>query len=231
MNPYHSIGLLAILLGCLALRPPAAKAHDVITTKLTWSREISRIFYRTCAGCHREGGAAPMSLLKFEEVRPWAVAIKEEVLNRRMPPWNAVKGFGEFKNDPSLSQEEISRIADWVEGGAPEGDSQLLPSIPHLHPRDAASPAKLRQKVVSSGTILSSAVSAFSIKPRQISSGASVKVAAQRPDGTVEPLVWILRADSKHRQAYEFLSPVSLPKGTRIVISPPAAASFEILSK
>jgi hypothetical protein len=222
---------LRVLVSFLALLAPAANAHDVITTRLTWSREISRIFYRSCTGCHYKGGAAPMALVKFEEARPWAVAIKEEVLNRRMPPWNAVKGFGEFKHDPSLTQEEISRIADWVEGGAPEGDPQLLPSNPHIHAPETPVPRTNRRRIVRSGAVLASAVSLLSVKPHELVEGSSVKLAAQRPDGTFEPLVWILQHDPKSRRTYEFLSPISLPKGTKILITPPIAASFELLSK
>ena len=73
-------------------------AHDVISTKLTWSREVSRIIYKRCASCHHEGGSA-FSLMTYEEARPWAKAIKEEVLERRMPPFGAVKGFGDFRDD------------------------------------------------------------------------------------------------------------------------------------
>ena len=68
--------------------------------------------------------------MTYEQARPWAKAIKDEVLNRRMPPWGAVKGYGEFKHDPSLTQEQIGLIAQWVEGGAPEGDPKLLPPRP-----------------------------------------------------------------------------------------------------
>ena len=75
-----------------------SSAHDVITTQITFSREISRLMYSRCVSCHREGGSA-FSLVKYEEARPWAKAIKEEVLERRMPPWGAVKGFGEFRDD------------------------------------------------------------------------------------------------------------------------------------
>src|SRR5881296_2508293 len=107
----------------------AADAHDIVTTPVTWDREISRIFYSRCVACHREGGSA-FSLMQYQEAFPWRTAIKEEVLERRMPPWGAVKGFGEFKNDISLSQEEITLIAEWVEGGAPEGDPNLLPTQP-----------------------------------------------------------------------------------------------------
>ena len=219
-----------LLIG-LVLLTPHALAHDVITTKLTWSREISRIFFRSCSGCHREGGAAPMPLVNFDEARPWAVAIKEEVLNRRMPPWNAVKGFGEFKHDPSLTQEEISRITDWVEGGAPEGDPQLLPSGPHSHDAEAPALGKTRQRIVRSGTVLVSGISVIAVKPHELAAGAAVKVVAQRPDGTFEPLLWILHHDPKSRRAYEFAAPVALPKGTKILIFPPTAASFALLSK
>src|SRR5689334_22698499 len=106
-----------------------AFAHDPITTKLTWSREVSRIVYKHCATCHRDGGTA-MSLLTYQDARPWAKAIKEEVLERRMPPWGAVKGFGQFEHDQGLTQEEVSVITDWVEGGAPEGDPKYYPEKP-----------------------------------------------------------------------------------------------------
>ena len=210
---------------------PPASAHDLITTRLTWSREISRIFYRSCTGCHREGGVAPMSLMKFEEARPWAVAIKEEVLNRRMPPWNAVKGFGEFKGDLSLTQDEISRIADWVEGGAPEGDPQLLPSGSHIHSADAPAHGKVSQRIVRSGSVLSTGVDVLGVRPQQIKDGVSVKLAAQRPDGTLEPLIWLLRYDPKSNRTYRFAFPVALPKGTIIVTFPNIAASFELITK
>src|ERR671912_833704 len=105
------------------------QAHDPISTKLTWTQEISRIVYRRCVNCHSVGGNAPMPLVTYADVRPWAKAIKDEVLHRRMPPWGAVKGFGDFRDDASLTQEEIMRIAEWVEGGAPEGDPIYLPAL------------------------------------------------------------------------------------------------------
>src|SRR5205085_2541589 len=89
-------------------------------------REISRLFYQRCSSCHRDGGNA-FALTTYEQARPWAKAIKEEVNERRMPPWGAVKGFGEFRDDQGLTQEQIELINDWVEGGAPEGDPALLP--------------------------------------------------------------------------------------------------------
>src|SRR5579864_3454608 len=109
----------AILVGLVGAL--AAQAHEPITTKLTWTQEIARIVYKRCASCHHEGGAA-FSLMTYDEARPWAKAIKEEVLERRMPPWEAVKGFGEFREDRGLTQEELETISAWVEGGAPEGE-------------------------------------------------------------------------------------------------------------
>jgi hypothetical protein len=71
-----------------------------------------------------------MSLATYEEARPWAKAIKEEILEKRMPPWFAMKGYGEFRNAPALTQHEVDVIVNWVEGGAPKGDDKELPSGP-----------------------------------------------------------------------------------------------------
>ena len=65
--------------------------------------------------------------MTYSEARPWAKAMQEEVLERRMPPWGAVKGFGDFRNDQALTPEQIELVADWVEGGAPEGEPKDLP--------------------------------------------------------------------------------------------------------
>src|SRR5260370_26151351 len=104
-------------------------ADTVISPKITWSREVSRIAYLHCASCHHDGSSS-FSLMTYEEARPWAEAIKQQVIARRMPPWNAVKGFGEFKNDRGLTQEEIGIIANWVTGGAPEGNPAYMSARP-----------------------------------------------------------------------------------------------------
>ena len=105
-------------------------AHERITTKITFNKEIVRIFEKNCMSCHTAGGFAPMALTTYSEVRPWAKAIKEEVLERRMPPWNAVAGYGEFSNDASLSSRDLDLITAWVDGGAPKGEDKDLPSLP-----------------------------------------------------------------------------------------------------
>ena len=79
-----------------------AAAHEPITTKVTFTKEIVRILQQRCLGCHQEGGAS-FSLASYAEARPWAKAMKEEVLEGRMPPWHAAKGAGVFRHDVSLT--------------------------------------------------------------------------------------------------------------------------------
>jgi hypothetical protein len=107
----------------------ASRAHEPITTKVRFNKEVIRTLQRSCLGCHHPGGIA-MSLATYDEARPWAKAIKEEVLEKRMPPWHAVKGYGEFRNAPSLSQRDVDLLVNWIEGGAPKGDDKDLPTDP-----------------------------------------------------------------------------------------------------
>src|SRR5262249_22722370 len=79
-----------------------SSAHNV-GNAITWNREISRVIYQRCASCHHEGGTA-FSLMKYQEVQPRAAEIKQSVLSRQMPPWGAIKGFGDFRNDEGLTQ-------------------------------------------------------------------------------------------------------------------------------
>jgi mono/diheme cytochrome c family protein len=100
---------------------------------VTFSRDIAPILQRSCQGCHRPNSLAPMSLITYAEVRPWAASIKNRtsIRNRQgvMPPWYIEKDIGiqHYKNDVSLSDEEIAAIAAWVAGGAPQGDPADLP--------------------------------------------------------------------------------------------------------
>ena len=107
------------------------QAHDIITTAMTFDREVSRIMVERCTSCHHQGGSA-FPLLTYADTRPWAVSIKEEILRRRMPPWGAVKGFGEFRNDQGLSAEELEVLVSWIDGGVPEGNEKDLPDIPDI---------------------------------------------------------------------------------------------------
>lgn len=111
----------AALGGYELLRPePVAARHVPITTKIVFNREIAQIFQKKCFQCHTDGNVS-MALTTYKEARPWAVAIKEEILDRKMPPWSAVSGYGHFSNDMSLTARETSLILAWADGGAPSG--------------------------------------------------------------------------------------------------------------
>ena len=98
----------------------------------TFTKDIAPLFYKNCAGCHRPGETAPMSLVTYKEARPWAASIAEKVLDRSMPPWLADPHFGKFENARALSPEEIRTISTWARNGAPEGDPRDLPPAPRF---------------------------------------------------------------------------------------------------
>jgi mono/diheme cytochrome c family protein len=119
----------ATLAFVVGIATPAAGAQQ---SPVTFSKDVAPIFYKHCVECHRPTMFAPMSLLTYEEARPWARSIKQRVMAREMPPWGADPAVGLFKNDPRLSQAEIDTIASWVDAGAPKGDDRDLPPRPHL---------------------------------------------------------------------------------------------------
>jgi len=96
----------------------------------TFTKDVAPILYKSCAGCHRPGEMAPMSLLDYKSARPWAKAIREAVVSRKMPPWFADPHFGTFANDPRLSAEDLATIRAWVDSGAPEGNPADQPPKP-----------------------------------------------------------------------------------------------------
>jgi hypothetical protein len=212
-----SIRFIALALSFIFIGP--ASAHDVISTKVTWSREIVRIVDKRCASCHREGSVA-FSLLTYQDARPWAKAIKEETLERRMPPWSAVKGFADLRDDQGLTQEEIELISDWVEGGAPEGDPALLPKPVAAKAEEKAAQAAAPQLAVTHDFVLASPVQLTGIRAQNTPEGASFQAYAERPDGSVEPLLWLLNYRAQFDRVYYYVRPLSLPAGTVIRISP-----------
>ena len=111
----------------ILVAPRSISSHEPITTKVMFNKEIVRIFQRHCLACHSSGSTTNISLATYAQARPWAKAFKEEVLEKRMPPYQAVKGFGRFHNDYTLTQHEVDQIVSWVEGGVPKGDDKDLP--------------------------------------------------------------------------------------------------------
>ena len=88
--------------------------------EVTFTKDIAPIFQASCQTCHREGAIAPMSLMTYEESRPWARSIKEKVSTRSMPPWYIDRNIGvqDFKYDRSLNDDQIATIVSWVDAGA-----------------------------------------------------------------------------------------------------------------
>jgi hypothetical protein len=107
---------------------PAA-AQDKPAPQVTFTKDIAPIFQKACESCHRKDSLGPMSLVTYEEARPWARSIKARVAARQMPPWHIDKSVGiqHFSNDRSLTDEQIAKIVNWVDGGAPKGDMKDMP--------------------------------------------------------------------------------------------------------
>ena len=120
-------GVLAI--GAVLLGSASAFAADA-PKQVTFSKDIAPILQEKCQACHQPNSIAPMSLITFQEARPWARSIKDRVASRQMPPWHIDPSVGvqKFKNDMSLSQDQIDTIVRWVDGGALQGDPKDLPA-------------------------------------------------------------------------------------------------------
>jgi len=97
-------------------------------TKFTFHRDVEPILQARCQNCHRPGEAAPMSLLTYSDARPWAKAMKQAVLSKKMPPWSADGSVGHFKNDRRLRPEEMDTLAKWADSGAAEGNTKDAPA-------------------------------------------------------------------------------------------------------
>jgi hypothetical protein len=125
----------SVLCGSLMMLFVAKAAENGKTEgarQVTFSKDVAPIFEKSCMSCHHQGTMTPMSLMTYAEARPWAKSIKERVVRRDMPPWHLDKtvGIREYKNDRSLSDDEITTIARWVDNGAPQGNPADMPPAP-----------------------------------------------------------------------------------------------------
>lgn len=118
----------ALVASAVLAAPPAANSNDAAS--VTWAEDVASIFYENCVSCHRPGQTAPMSLLTYDEARPWAKSIRRVTNERAMPPWFASPEHGEFVEDPTLSEDEIEALSQWVRAGAPAGDLSKAPAPP-----------------------------------------------------------------------------------------------------
>jgi hypothetical protein len=111
----------------LTLSGSIAATAGSVSSVPTYYKDIAPLMQNRCQECHRSGEVAPMSFMSYDQVRPWAKAIKNAVLTKKMPPWFADPHFGKFSNDRSLSQHEIDTLIAWIDGGAKEGDKKDAP--------------------------------------------------------------------------------------------------------
>ena len=197
-------------IACLTIFSALTTAHDRITTRVTWTSDIARIVQARCVTCHSPGGRAPMSLGTYEEARPWARAIREEVLTRRMPKWHAARGYGDFSNDPSLSSFEIALIVAWADGGAPEtlkDEWRRVPTDrgvqpPPTHPEAVERHLPCVAQPLPSGTLLA-------VRPR-LAHGRSLALAVRLSGGRREIVGWIRNYDPDFPTTYWLRTPMVL---------------------
>jgi hypothetical protein len=143
-----------------------------------------------------------------------------------MPPWQAVKGYGDFLNDLSLSQEEIALISSWAEGGAPEGEAIYLPETAGAEKVVLAPvPETLEELALEAETVLDRAVIAVGIRPML----GALEARAFLPDGSVRELIWLRRFEQRWARNYYFRSPVPLPAGTRVRVFSDAGGRAALL--
>ena len=214
-------------------------ASDTSGKTVTFNKDVLPILQKNCQVCHRPGQIAPMSLLTYQDARPWAKAMKYKVTNRQMPPWNADPKYGQFSNDRSLKQSDIDTIAAWVDQGAPEGEAkdkpapvqwpeagwQIKPDIVVNGPETKV-PARTKNNVIEwtfyvmpSGITKDTWVTSMEIKPSEfaVTHHICVSFIPHRPDIVYNVPIW--RDVQRDDKGVE----IPQPKGTQGKSSPLAA--------
>ena len=115
-----------VVLASLAVAVAATASAE--PAPVTFTKDVLPILQKNCQSCHRPGQVAPMSLITYEDARPWAKAIKAAVTQRKMPPWFADRNYGHFTNDRSLEQSDVDTIARWADTGAMQGNPKDAPA-------------------------------------------------------------------------------------------------------
>src|SRR5262245_1723120 len=219
---FLSKALVIPMAGAFALSG-GALAHDLVSTKVTWTHDVSRIIQARCVRCHVKGGGSVIPLTTYEEARPWARAIREQVLTRKMPIWQAARGFGEFANDPSLSPFEISLIAAWVDGGSPKGtdaekgEGKREKAEGRREKAEGRATGPATQQLTFPCTTQSLAGRLLAVEPR-LAKGGSIGIAAELPDGRREVVAWIRDYNPDYPTTYWLRTPLRLPIGSRLTI-------------
>jgi mono/diheme cytochrome c family protein len=188
-------------------------AHDPPGSKVTWNGDVARIVTARCVRCHTPDGKGPMSLETYEDARPWAKAIREEVLARRMPKWHAARGYGQFANDRTLSPFEIALIVAWIDGGSVRGTGPL--QIDGTPPPQPVPRSNTRTVSLKCGSRRMPAGRLLALTP-QLEEESSAGFTLVFPDGRREIVAWIRNFEREFEETYWLQTPRDLPPGTRL---------------
>lgn len=201
---------------CLLAR--AGAAHDPPRATVTWNRDIAPLVHARCVRCHSPDGPGPMSLVTYKEARPWARAMREEVLARRMPKWHAAHGYGQFANDRSLSPFEIALVVAWVDGGAVKGADPVTPEprSPIPDPATAAMPGRDVRVACNDPSLPAGRL--LAITPR-LGEGQSAGFSVRLPDRRTVILAWIRNFERAFEETYWLQRPLDLPAGSRLAVT------------
>src|SRR5437870_5663670 len=194
----------------------AAMASEVSAqSTVTFNKDVLPILQNNCQSCHRPGQVAPMSLLTFKDVRPWAKAIKAATVARKMPPWNADPRYGHYTNDRSLKQSAIDTLTKWVDAGAPEGDPNDAPPLKQW-PSEGW---EVQPDIILDGPDFDEAtfvrdVEIISMMPHMHVRGKSMTYTLTYPDGKVEKILDVPHYDFNWQLKYD--TSVRVPKGSKL---------------
>ncbi|MDW8052739.1 MAG: redoxin domain-containing protein [Armatimonadota bacterium] len=119
--------------GCFLTLPETEEPSEAFPTQVTYAEHIAPILHKKCAPCHHPGDIGPFPLLSYNDAKRWAREIKYYTERRQMPPWKPTPGFGKFKDEMYLTDEEIALIARWVDSGMPAGDLSRAPKPPQFN--------------------------------------------------------------------------------------------------
>ena len=126
------LAVVTLVVAGFAVGGVSAAGSEEAAAVPTFTQDVAPILYDACVSCHRPGEVAPMSLISYQETRPWGRSIKNKVQSGEMPPWHADPAVGTFSNERRLTETERDTIVRWVDGGAPEGDRDRLPPAPQF---------------------------------------------------------------------------------------------------
>jgi hypothetical protein len=219
-----ALGAATTFVVCLLHATPSA--HDPPRTKVTWNGDIARLVNARCVRCHAPNGKGPMSLVTYDVARPWAKAIREEVMARRMPKWHAARGYGQFANDPSLSAFEISLFVAWVDGGALRGPGPAkIDTVGATTPPAAGKPPRRVTLPCSAARLPAGRL--LAITPR-LEEETSAGFIASLPNGRREILAWVRNYEKEFEETYWLQTPLDLPAGSRLTVETAAPCALTL---